>query len=130
MAESAKSSGRGGKREGAGRKSLGKAYYKVRLLPEEIAALKAIGGSAWLEAELQKVIAGEVVVTLDTSSLDVAQRKAFVEGWQDAGGPTTGPSEPRCRPWLEGLVISVRGVDPSDWGRQYCRDCRAAAREA
>ena len=115
---------RGGRREGAGRRTLGKAYYKVRLLPEEISAIQALGGSLWLEDVLQKVIAGKTPVRLDTTTMDVAQRTAFVEGWQDAGGPRLGPRDTACRPWLQGLVIEVRGVDAFQWGRQYWEKSR------
>lgn len=117
-------SSRGGRREGAGRRTLGKTYYKVRLLPEEISAFQALGGSLWLEDVLQKVIAGKTPVQLDTTKMDVAQRTAFVEGWQDAGGPRLGPRDTSCRPWLQGLVIEVRGVDAFQWGRQFWENRR------
>ncbi len=48
-----KKTGRGGKREGAGRPPLGNVYYTVRISPEEREKLKRLGGSAWLRKKIQ-----------------------------------------------------------------------------
>ena len=111
---------RGGKREGAGRKPAATVDPKVRLAATQREPLKNLGGSSWLQNELDKM---EGFRTVDTADLSEEEREAFIEGWENVGGYTDDLDEspaPWCCPWYHGNTkIEVEGDDPREWGKQW-----------
>ena len=86
----------GGKREGSGRKALSTKDVKVRLTPEQHKTLKALGGSEWLQNQIDsnKSFAGRrLVIEYDFSKLYFATddeieqlKKDFGETqWEECG---------------------------------------------
>lgn len=86
----------GGKREGSGRKTLSTKDVKVRLTPEQHKTLKALGGSEWLQNQIDsnKSFAGRrLVIEYDLSKVYFATddeieqlKKDFGETqWEECG---------------------------------------------
>ena len=116
---------RGGKREGAGRKPADTFDTKVRLTATQRETLKNLGGSAWLQKELDKM---EGFRTIDTADLSEEEQEAFIEGWENVGGYTDDLDEspaPWCCPWYHSnTVITVKGSTPQEWGADWWSQCR------
>lgn len=116
---------RGGKREGAGRKPADTFDTKVRLTATQRETLKNLGGSAWLQKELDKM---EGFRTVDTADLSEEEQEAFIEGWESVGGYTDDLDEspaPWCCPWYHGnTVITVKGSTPKEWGADWWSQCK------
>lgn len=114
----------GGKREGSGRKTAGTKNVKVRLTSEQHKTLRDLGGSFWLQKELDKLKGHKM---LDTKTLTEEQQSQFIEGWEAAGGYTDDldSSAPWCCPWHHGNTkIEVTGDDPKSWGAQWWDQCK------
>lgn len=116
---------RGGKREGAGRKPADTLDTKVRLTATQRETLKNLGGSSWLQKELDKM---EGFRTVDTADLSEEEQEAFIEGWENVGGYTDDLDEspaPWCCPWYHGnTVITVKGSTPKEWGADWWSQCK------
>lgn len=116
---------RGGKREGAGRKPADTLDTKVRLTATQRETLKNLGGSSWLQKELDKM---EGFRTVDTADLSEEQQQEFIEGWESVGGYTDDLDEspaPWCCPWYHGnTVITVKGSTPKEWGADWWSQCK------
>lgn len=116
---------RGGKREGAGRKPADTFDTKVRLTATQRDTLKNLGGSAWLQKELDKM---EGFRTIDAADLSEEEQEQFIEGWESVGGFTDDLDEspaPWCCPWYHGnTVITVKGSTPQEWGADWWSQCR------
>lgn len=115
----------GGKREGAGRPEAGTKAVLVRLTAEQHETLKGMGGSNWLQKELDKLKGHKMI---DTKNFTEEQQHEFIEGWEAAGGYTDDLEEspvPWCCPWLHGnTVIEVEGDDIESWGAQWWDQCK------
>lgn len=116
----------GGRREGAGRKPSGHVPSTIRLSPEQTELLRSLGGSAFLRRTLDGIKAGTLPIIVDTTKLTDEQKDRFVEGWEQAGGPTDdGESDtPWCAPWEWQSVITVLGTTPEAWGADWFRQCK------
>lgn len=116
---------RGGKREGAGRKPTDTFDTKVRLTATQRETLKNLGGSAWLQKELDKM---EGFRTIDTADLSEEEQEQFIEGFESVGGYTDDLDEspaPWCCPWHHGnTVITVKGSTPKEWGSDWWDQCK------
>lgn len=116
---------RGGKREGAGRKPTDTFDTKVRLTATQRETLKNLGGSAWLQKELDKM---EGFRTIDTADLSEEEQEQFIDGWESVGGYTDDLDEspaPWCCPWYHGnTVITVKGGTPQEWGADWWSQCK------
>lgn len=116
---------RGGKREGAGRKTSDTYDIKVRVNATQHETLKNLGGSAWLQKELDKM---EGFRTIDTADLSEEQQQEFIEGWESVCGYTDDMDEspaPWCCPWYHGnTVITVKGSTPKEWGADWWSQCK------
>lgn len=116
---------RGGKREGAGRKPADTFDTKVRLTATQRETLKNLGGSAWLQKELDKM---EGFRTIDTADLSEEEQEQFIEGWESVGGYTDDLDEspaPWCCPWYHSnTVITVKGSTPQEWGADWWSQCK------
>lgn len=116
---------RGGKREGAGRKPADTLDTKVRLTATQRETLKNLGGSSWLQKELDKM---EGFRTIDTTDLSEEEQEKFIEGWESVGGFTDDLDEspaPWCCPWYHGnTVITVKGSTPKEWGADWWAQCK------
>lgn len=86
----------GGKREGSGRKALSTKDVKVRLTPEQHKTLKALGGSEWLQNQIdsnKSFAARRLVIEYDLSKVYFATddeieqlKKDFGETqWEECG---------------------------------------------
>ena len=115
---------RGGKREGAGRKSTDTYDIKVRLTATQHETLKNLGGSVWLQKELDKM---EGFRTIDTADLSEEEQEQFIKGWESVGGYSGDLDEspaPWCCPWYHGnTVITVKGSTPKEWGVDWWSQC-------
>ena len=72
----------GGKREGAGRKSMNSKQVLVRMTQEQHEAFKKLGGSAWLQktVEQQKDLAGKLIVfSMDFDNLELMTQEQVNE---------------------------------------------------
>lgn len=116
----------GGFREGAGRKASGNITRTVRLSPEQNALFKALGSSDFLQDLLDGVVAGTVAIPVDTTKLTDEQKARFIEGWEQAGGPTDDgeSSTPWCAPWEWQSTITVHGTTPEAWGADWYAQCK------
>lgn len=116
---------RGGKREGAGRKPADTFDTKVRLTATQRETLKNLGGSAWLQKELDKM---KGFRTIDTADLSEEEQEQFIEGWESVGGFTDDLDEspaPWCCPWYHGnTAITVKGSTPQEWGADWWSQCK------
>ena len=120
---------RGGAREGAGRKTEGRKYYKVRLSEAEYRLIALMGGSKWIQDQIKKIGGKAMATTIDTTKFTEEEKALFLEGWEQAGGYVgdleAGVDCPWCCPWEWGSTdIEVTGTDIKDWGRQHWEDCR------
>lgn len=65
---------------------------------------------------------------IDTVDFTEEQQKAFIEGWESAGGYTDDLDEspaPWCCPWTHGnTVITVNGEREKDWGADWWAQCK------
>ena len=115
----------GGKRAGEGRKPAGTKAVLIRLTEEQHETLQNLGGSAWLQKELDKM---EGFRTVDTADLSEEQQQEFIEGWESVGGYTDDLDEspaPWCCPWYHGnTVITVKGSTPKEWGADWWSQCK------
>lgn len=70
---------------------------------------------------------------IDTADFTEEQQKAFIEGWESAGGYTDDLDEspaPWCSPWTHGnTVITVKGESEKDWGAQWWDQCKEEIEE-
>lgn len=64
----------GGKREGSGRKATGTKNVKVRLTSEQHKTLRDLGGSSWLQKELDKLKGHKII---DTKNFTEEQQEQF-----------------------------------------------------
>lgn len=120
---------RGGAREGAGRRSEGRKYYKIRLSEAEYRMIALMGGSKWIQDHIKSIGEKAMTTTIDTTKFADEERDLFIEGWKDAGGYVGDLEEgvdcPWCMPWYCGNVeIEVTGTDIKEWGRQYWQSCK------
>lgn len=120
---------RGGAREGAGRKTEGRKYYKIRLSEAEYRMIALMGGSKWIQDHIRSIGEKAMTTTIDTTKFTDEERDLFIEGWKDAGGYVgdleAGVDCPWCMPWYWGSnTIEVTGTDIKDWGRQFWEACR------
>ena len=120
---------RGGAREGAGRRSEGRKYYKIRLSEAEYRMIALMGGSKWIQDHIKQIEEKAMTTTIDTTKFTEEERVLFIEGWKDAGGYVgdleAGVDCPWCMPWYWGsTTIAVTGTDIKDWGRQFWEACR------
>lgn len=64
---------------------------------------------------------------IDTADFTIEQQKAFIEGWESAGGYIEdfySPAPWAC-PWHHGnSEIEVTGDDPREWGSQWWDQCK------
>lgn len=119
---------RGGAREGAGRRSEGRKYYKIRLSEAEYRMIALMGGSKWIQDHIKQIEEKAMTTTIDTTKFTEEEQDLFIEGWKDAGGYVgdleAGVDCPWCCPWDWCETIKVTGTDIKDWGRQHWEDCR------
>lgn len=117
---------RGGRRKGAGRKPAGHVPSTIRLTPEQTEMLKDVGGSAFMRTLFDDLIAGTVAIPIDTSRFTDEQKARFIEGWEQAGGPTDDAESdtPWCAPWEWQSLIVVRGMSFEAWGADWFRQCK------
>lgn len=117
---------KGGRREGAGRKSLGRIQTRFQLTKDEAELIKKLGGSAFLRTMLEGIKAGRISIPVDTTCFTDEQKARFVEGWEQAGGPTDDAESdtPWCSPWHWQSVIVVRGLSFEAWGADWYRQCK------
>lgn len=116
----------GGHREGAGRKATGRITRTVRLSPEQNVLFKALGSSDFLRTTLDGIKDGTLPIIVDTTKLTDEQKARFIEGWEQAGGPTDDAESdtPWCAPWEWQSVIVVRGMSFEAWGADWFRQCK------
>lgn len=120
---------RGGAREGAGRRSEGRKYYKIRLSESEYRMIALMGGSKWIQDHIKQIEDKKMTTTIDTTKFTEEEQDLFIEGWKHAGGYVgdleAGVDCPWCMPWYCGNgEIEVTGTDIKDWGRQYWKACK------
>lgn len=120
---------RGGAREGAGRKTEGRKYYKIRLSEAEYRMIALMGGSKWIQDHIKQIEEKTMTTTIDTTKFTEEERNLFLEGWKHAGGYVgdleAGVECPWCMPWYCGNVeIEVTGTDIKDWGAQWWEQCK------
>ena len=116
----------GGFREGAGRKASGRITRTVRLSAEQAELFKTLGASTFLRTTLDGIKDGTLPIIVDTTKLTDEQKDRFVEGWEQAGGPTDDgeSSTPWCAPWEWQSTITVHGTTPEQWGEDWFRQCK------
>lgn len=116
----------GGHREGAGRKATGRITRTVRLSPEQNELFKSLGSSDFLRTTLDGIKDGTLPIIVDTTRFTDEQKDRFVEGWEQAGGPTDDgeSSTPWCAPWEWQSTITVHGTTPEQWGGDWFRQCK------
>lgn len=117
---------KGGRREGAGRKPLGRVQTRFQLTKDEAELIKQLGGSAFLRSMLEGIKAGTIAIPVDTTSLSEEDRDRFISGWTEAGGDTDDAEaeSPWFAPWLWSPEIIVHGTTPEEWGADWWRQCR------
>ena len=117
---------RGGAREGAGRRSEGRKYYKIRLSEAEYRMIALMGGSKWIQDHIKQIEEKAMTTTIDTTKFTEEEQSQFIEGWKAAGG-YIGDLEagcPWCMPWYWCETIEVTGTDIKDWGAQWWEQCK------
>lgn len=116
----------GGRREGAGRKRLGRIQTRFQLTKDEAELIKQLGGSAFLRTMLEGIKAGTIAIPVDTTSFTDEQKDRFVAGWTEAGGncDDAEADTPWFAPWEWQPEIIVRGTTPEEWGADWFRQCR------
>lgn len=67
------------------------------------------------------------MTTLNLKTLTEEQQKAFIEGWENAGGLTDDLETPNpwCAPWFWNDEIEVEGETPEEWGADWWRQNKA-----
>ena len=117
---------KGGKREGAGRKPLGRIQTRFQLTKDEAELIKQLGGSAFLRSMLDGIKAGTIAIPVDTTALSEEDRDRFIAGWTDAGGDTDDAEaeSPWFAPWVWQPEIIVHGTTPEEWGADFYRQCK------
>lgn len=117
---------KGGKREGAGRKPLGRTQTRFQLTKDEAELIKQLGGSAFLRSMLEGIKAGTIAIPVDTTALSEEDRDRFIAGWTEAGGDTDDAEaeSPWFAPWVWQPEIIVRGTTPEEWGADFFRQCK------
>lgn len=116
----------GGRREGAGRKRLGRVQTRFQLTKDEAELIKQLGGSAFLRTMLDGIKAGTIAIPVDTTKFSEEERDRFVDGWEEAGGNCDDAecSDPWFAPWYWKPEIIVRGTTPEEWGADFFRQCK------
>lgn len=116
----------GGRREGAGRKPLGRVQTRFQLTKDEAELIKQLGGSAFLRSMLEGIKSGKVAIPVDTTRFTDEQKDRFIDGWTEAGGTCDDAESenPWFAPWLWSPEIIVRGATPEEWGADWWRQCR------
>lgn len=116
----------GGRREGAGRKPLGRIQTRLQLTTEEAGLIKQLGGSAFIRTLLEKIKTKELAIPVDTTKLTDEEKDRFVDGWTDAGGDTDDSESdtPWFAPWEWQPEIVVRGTTPEEWGADFYLQCK------
>lgn len=117
---------KGGRREGAGRKSLGRIQTRFQLTKDEAELIKQLGGSAFLRSMLEGIKAGTLAIPVDTTALSEEDRGRFIAGWTEAGGNCNDAEAdtPWFAPWEWQPEIIVRGTTPEEWGADFYRQCK------
>lgn len=117
----------GGRREGAGRKPLGRIQTRFQLTKDEAELIKQLGGSAFLRSMLEGIKAGTIAIPVDTTALSEEDRDRFIAGWTEAGGDTDDEEAdtPWFAPWEWQPEIIVRGTTPEEWGADFFRQCKS-----
>lgn len=116
----------GGRREGAGRKPLGRIQTRFQLTKDEAELIKQLGGSAFLRSMLEGIKAGRISIPVDTTCFTDEQKDRFVAGWTEAGGDCDDAEAdtPWFAPWEWQPEIIVRGTTTEEWGADWFRQCR------
>lgn len=116
----------GGRREGAGRKPLGRIQTRFQLTKDEAELIKQLGGSAFLRSMLEGIKAGTLAIPVDTTALSEEDRGRFIAGWTEAGGNCDDAESdtPWFAPWEWQPEIIVRGTTPEEWGADFYRQCK------
>ena len=120
-----KKSGWGGYRPNSGQKPRPDSKrLEIRLTEEQIKLLRKLGGSKWIQKQIESVWSAEMEIA--ARKLKEEERGAFVEGWTEAGGYTDDLDTPApwCAPWTYDANIKVTGTDVKSWGAQYWEQCR------
>lgn len=117
---------RGGAREGAGRRSEGRKYYKIRLSEAEYRMIALMGGSKWIQDHIKQIEEKAMTTTIDTTKFTEEERDLFIEGWKRAGGYMGDVESPApwCAPWESVGTIEVTGSDSKEWGAQWWEQCK------
>lgn len=67
-----------------------------------------------------------MTATINLKTLTEEQQKAFIEGWENAGGVMGDQTpNPWCCPWFFQEEIEVDGKTPYEWGASWWSNCRA-----
>lgn len=116
----------GGRRDGAGRKPLGRIQTRLQLTAEEANLIKQLGGSAFIRALLEKIKTKEFAIPVDTTKFTDEEKDRFVDGWTEAGGDTDDAEAdtPWFAPWEWQPEITVRGTTPEEWGADWYAQCK------
>lgn len=117
---------KGGRREGAGRKPLGRVQTRFQLTKDEAELIKQLGGSAFLRSMLEGIKAKTLAIPVDTTALSEEDRDRFIAGWTEAGGDCDDEESenPWFAPWEWQPEIIVRGTTPEEWGADFYRQCK------
>lgn len=117
---------KGGRREGAGRKPLGRVQTRFQLTKDEAELIKQLGGSAFLRSMLEGIKAGRIAIPVDTTCFTDEQKDRFVAGWTEAGGDCDDAESesPWFAPWIWSPEIIVHGTTPEEWGADFFRQCK------
>lgn len=69
-----------------------------------------------------------MTVKIDTTKFTEEQEARFIDGWENAGGPTSdleaGVDTPWCCPWYWEPEIEVEGTTPEEWGASWYAQCK------
>ena len=117
---------KGGRREGAGRKPLGRIQTRFQLTKDEAELIKQLGGSAFLRTMLEGIRSGKVAIPIDTTKFSEEEKDRFIDGWTEAGGNCDDAESdtPWFAPWEWQPEIIVRGTTPEEWGADFFRQCK------
>lgn len=117
---------KGGRREGAGRKPLGRIQTRFQLTKDEAELIKQLGGSAFLRTMLEGIRSGKVAIPIDTTKFSEEEKDRFIDGWTEAGGNCDDAESdtPWFAPWEWQPEIIVRGTTPEEWGADFYRQCK------
>lgn len=117
---------KGGRREGAGRKPLGRIQTRFQLTKDEAELIKQLGGSAFLRTMLEGIRSGKVAIPIDTTKFSEEEKDRFIDGWTEAGGNCDDAESdtPWFAPWEWQPEIIARGTTPEEWGADFYRQCK------